>query len=442
MRATIALAEAKQQRKQLIAELRGGDDGERRLAEILAGCREGKRCHLHKCPVCERRKMRARRRVPAAVVKSIGSLFEIVHIAVDEIQIRGKRRALNEEKVRAIAASMDLIGLQTPLTVRMQKKQVVLVTGWHRLSAAKRLGWDSIPCVVLIRDKTETRIWQIVENLYRAELTVLERAEHIEELRIPVRNVIEEGQVAPPGGHQPKEFGIKKTAKRLGLTKEEVRRSKAIAGILPTAKAKLRKLGLDDNQRALLEIAQASTPKAQLRAVKNIVKRKRAARDRNAATAITDKKTAAAIENLEADIREKEDALDSLKSDLAAGHKRLREIQDKLAVQDEVAVLHRTRSSAAADNQSGSEARSELTHGVAGKELTSPATAPTGDEDIPAVLDRRPLSPDDQRALDAAVAEWKKSTVRAVLIGISPVVQERFIDELRADIGSARALSS
>ena len=179
-----------------------------------------------------------------------------------------------------------------------------------------------------------------------------------------------------------------------------------------------------------------------MRAVKNIVKRKRAARDRNAATAITDKKTAAAIENLEADIREKEDALDSLKSDLAAGHKRLREIQDKLAVQDEVAVLHRTRSSAAADNQSGSEARSELTHGVAGKELTSPATAPTGDEDIPAVLDRRPLSPDDQRALDAAVAEWKKSTVRAVLIGISPVVQERFIDELRADIGSARALSS
>ena len=88
--------------------------------------------------------MRARRRVPAAVVKSIGSLFEIVHIAVDEIQIRGKRRALNEEKVRAIAASMDLIGLQTPVTVRMQKKQVVLVTGWHRLSAAKRLGWDSI----------------------------------------------------------------------------------------------------------------------------------------------------------------------------------------------------------------------------------------------------------------------------------------------------------
>ena len=198
MSTTITLAEAKQQQKQLIAELRGGDDGERRVAEILAGCRKGKRCHLHECPVCERRKMRARRRVPAAVVKSIGCVFEIIHIAVDAIQIRGKRRALNEEKVRAIAASMDLIGLQTPLTVKMRKKQVILVTGWHRLSAARRLGWDSIPCVVLIRDETETRIWQIVENLCRAELTVLERAEHIEELRILVRNVIEEGQVAPP----------------------------------------------------------------------------------------------------------------------------------------------------------------------------------------------------------------------------------------------------
>ena len=296
----MTLAEAKQQQKELIAELREGDAGERRLAEILAGCRKGKRCHLHECPVCGRRKKRARRRVPADVVKSVGCLFEIVHIYVDAIQIRGKRRALNEEKVRAIAASMDRIGLQSPLTVQIQKKRVFLVTGWHRLAAAKQLGWSSIPCVVLIREKTETSIWQIAENLCRAELTVLERAEYIDELRILVRKLIEEeeGQVAPPGGRQPKEFGIKKTAKALGLTKEEVRRSKAIAGIVPSAKAKVRKLGLDDNQRALLEIAQASTPKAQLRAVKNIIKRKRAAYDRNAATAIKDEKAASAIENL------------------------------------------------------------------------------------------------------------------------------------------------
>lgn len=97
----------------------------------------------------------------------------------------------------------------------------------------------------------------------------------------------------------------------------------------------MRKLGLDDNQRALLEIAKQETPTAELRAVKKIVERKRTARARKASAAaiVGDKKTTAEINTLEADIREKEDSLESLKDELAADRKRLREIEDKLAVQ-------------------------------------------------------------------------------------------------------------
>ena len=74
-----------------------------------------------------------------------------------------------------------------------------------------------------------------------------------------------------------------------------------------------------------------------MRAVKKIVERKRAARARKASAAavVGDKKTTAEISILEADIREKEESLESLKGELAANRKRLREIEDKLAVQGE-----------------------------------------------------------------------------------------------------------
>ena len=59
-------------------------------------------------------------------------------------------------------------------------------------------------------------------------------------------NLFSSGQVAPPGGRQPKDIGIKKAARALGLTREEVRRAKAIAGIIAEAKAQARELGLDE----------------------------------------------------------------------------------------------------------------------------------------------------------------------------------------------------
>lgn len=275
---------AKQERNKLIAELREGDAGDRRLAKALMQCRRGNRCHLIACPVCERRKALPRWGVPAALTKSINGMKAPREIYIKGIEV-GKRRPLNEEKVRALAASMDQIGQQMPITVRMQKKKVILVSGLQRIEAAKRLGWDGILCVELCGDKTDARLWQLMENLYRAELTVLERAEHIDELRTLVQTKIKGGQFTPPGGRQPKDAGIKKTAKVLGLTREEVRRAKAIAGISSKAKKAAKSAKLDNSQRALLEIAKQLTPKAQLRAVKEIVERKRAERALRASAA-------------------------------------------------------------------------------------------------------------------------------------------------------------
>ena len=286
--------------------------------------------------MCQRRKLIAWRGVPADIVKSVGSTVNRATLAIKEIKVVAKRRRpLNEAKVQAIAASINQIGLQTPITVRAFRRKAVLVAGWHRLEAVKRLSWDQIPCFCL-DGEVETQFWQVAENYCRAELPALERAEATEDLRRLIKKMpLGEGQLAPPGGCQPHDWGIKKTARALGLTREEIRRSKAIAEISPAAKAKVRKLSLDDNQRALLELAKQSTPKAQLRAIEKIIERKRTARACKASTAafVGDEKTTAEVSALEADIRDKEDRLESLRGKLAANRKRLREIDDKLAVQ-------------------------------------------------------------------------------------------------------------
>ena len=331
---------AKQQRSDLIAELRQGEAGEQRLADLLAKCHKGNRCNLRECPVCQRRKLLPKYRIPASISKSFLGTMAPQEIHLSKIQIVGERRPLREEKLCAIAASMDQIGLQTPITVRRQNKKVILVSGRYRHAAAERLGWDAIASVEFCGDQIDAHIWQLEENLSRAELTVLERAEHIEGRRNLVLQKGEEGQVAPPGGRQPKDEGVKKTAKALGITREEVRRAKVIAGLSEKTKAEVRKLGLEDNQLALLAIAKQPAAPAQLRVVKEIAERKRAdlVHRVSAAPGVVGKKIADEINALEADIRTKVGIVERVNDALAAARKRLHEMHDKLVVEDALAA--------------------------------------------------------------------------------------------------------
>ena len=77
---------------------------------------------------------------------------------------------------------MKVIGLVCPITIRRPHGQMVphLVAGAHRLAAAKKLGWDEIPCVVAPpEDDDRAALMEIDENLVRGELSPAERAAHI-----------------------------------------------------------------------------------------------------------------------------------------------------------------------------------------------------------------------------------------------------------------------
>ena len=186
-----------------------------------------------------------------AVGQVIGWVQEI---AIADITTPPSKREINEEAVEGLMASMTKLGLQTPITVYLDEMtgQPILSVGGHRLEAARRLG----------------RMWEISENLHRADLTALERDEQIAEWielverRRPKDQVSNEAnkpsQVATVSkGGRGKEGGARAAARELGITKDDAHRAKRVAGLSEEAKQIARKTGLDENRSVLLEAAKA-----------------------------------------------------------------------------------------------------------------------------------------------------------------------------------------
>lgn len=99
------------------------------------------------------------------------------------IIVGDRLRTVDQAKVDELASSMDELGLQTPIHVRFgpdpedeDAECFHLVAGAHRLAAAKKLGWQSIDIIQLDIDERAAALWEIDENLIRAELTPTERA--------------------------------------------------------------------------------------------------------------------------------------------------------------------------------------------------------------------------------------------------------------------------
>lgn len=177
-------------------------------------------------------------------------------LAIDDIEIPDGRRQAKPDVVRKLAESIEKIGLQHPVTVRRKGERYVLVAGLHRIEAFRRLKREHIPALITSFTNTNARLWEIAENLHRAELTVQERADHIEEWRSLTAD--KGAQVGHPlGGVQPHNDAISAAAREFGMTRQDVQRAVKIASISDEAKEAAREARLDDNQSALLKVASA-----------------------------------------------------------------------------------------------------------------------------------------------------------------------------------------
>ena len=122
-----------------------------------------------------------------------------------------------------MANSIRSFGQVTPIVVQRtifderstDSDIFTLVDGLHRLKAFALLGRQEIEAVVI--NSSDVRSQQLAANLYRYDLTQLDRSEHIAELAALTEQQAKVLPLATPGGAQPRESGIRKTSRKLGL---------------------------------------------------------------------------------------------------------------------------------------------------------------------------------------------------------------------------------
>src|SRR5712691_11176424 len=141
--------------------------------------------------------------------------MKIRRIFVEDVDVGNRLRPINERTAVALAESMQRLGQLVPISVyRMDDDTLRLVTGLHRLEAAKSLGWKEIKAVLSTGNEIERELQEIAENLHRSELTALERDTHIG--RWAELTAAKAAQVETPlGGAQPSEKGVRKVANDL-----------------------------------------------------------------------------------------------------------------------------------------------------------------------------------------------------------------------------------
>lgn len=203
------------------------------------------------------------------------TMATMMHIGIDEIMVGEARRPVNEDAVKKLSKSIREIGLQHPITVKSVDGKFLLVAGRHRMEACRRNGEDTIPATIVRMDKIDAEMWEISENLHRADLTVLERdtqvARWIELTKLRQADAV--------SGGRGNEGGVRAASRDLGISEPDARRSVNVASLSDEAKEAAVEVGLDDNRTALLAASRAE-PDQQAGIIRDYAEKKGTDRNR------------------------------------------------------------------------------------------------------------------------------------------------------------------
>ncbi|WP_254493939.1 ParB/RepB/Spo0J family partition protein [Bartonella sp. B1099] len=129
-------------------------------------------------------------------------------IALDLIVVPERIRPVDDEHAKALAQSMAREGLMNPITVRhtpnAKEGHYTLIAGAHRLRAAELLGYSAIEAVVVQADKENAALLEVAENLFRNELSVIDRALFVQTYRELWEKKFGEIKVGGDGSNQHK----------------------------------------------------------------------------------------------------------------------------------------------------------------------------------------------------------------------------------------------
>ena len=217
-------------------------------------------------------------------------LVETGSFPIADIDIGERVRGVDVQWAEGLAKLIEQTGLQHPVQIMRVGNQFRLISGAHRVKAFEILGRTDIPAMVYEpstdQPEAEIRLQEIVENVARRELSALDRAAHIAELKETYQKLY--GETRGAGSHEKnKNKGISakvalfslgdEVASKMGLSKRTIFADAELFSKLSAATRKalaqtpfadsrsqlvaLAKLNADD-QKALLKLILGENPKA------------------------------------------------------------------------------------------------------------------------------------------------------------------------------------
>jgi ParB family chromosome partitioning protein len=185
-------------------------------------------------------------------------------IKIKSIKIKERRRGVNQKKVDELAESIREIGLINPITINDKK---MLLAGYHRLEACKKLGFIDIDCNVLTDcENMDAELVEIDENLIRNDLLPFDRGQYeyrrkqIYEIKYPETKQggdrKSEDAKSKNNDYFLKDTFVKDTANKTGLSKDTIQKDIFIQEkIIPEIKEKIPDLPIAGQTTELLALA-------------------------------------------------------------------------------------------------------------------------------------------------------------------------------------------
>ena len=109
-------------------------------------------------------------------------LLPLEELDISEFNVR--RREITAD-LDDLAKSMDSYGLYQPIVVTPKGDRFAVVVGQRRYLAAKQLGWDQMPALVLSQptERVQATLLSLSENIQRRDLSAQDKSEAIVYLR-------------------------------------------------------------------------------------------------------------------------------------------------------------------------------------------------------------------------------------------------------------------
>jgi len=209
-------------------------------------------------------------------------MAEFKTLPLDKILVPERLREVEEDHAFMISHSIARNGLINPITVRATPRAArpyTLVAGAHRFRACELAGRREIEVIVVKADKLDSQMVEIEENVFRNELSALDRAIFVARYR----ELFEEkhGEISRGNpelansvnfteldGDSARSHFFQHVSERMGLSRSAIEKAQFIGRSLsPELRSKLRGTPDADNQSRLIQLARLEARKQQQVAV-------------------------------------------------------------------------------------------------------------------------------------------------------------------------------